>query len=179
MQFVLYKHSLTSVCFRKSKDAFTLRERLFILVFVLMQTMSVATQADMWIHEDGGERTWKTQAATLCLTIFVVTPITLLVKLLLTPISQCLNERIWCVKAWLCGLRVEEVFVAAQLGRMVYWAYSTTEAHEARAAIFGLVAVGAQLAAEVPILIFQFSCCYACCQCCLPKDDDFGMMDRL
>ena len=100
-------------------------------------------------------------------------------RLLLQPISQCLNDRIWCVKTWLCGVRVEEVFVAAQLGRMVHWAYSATEAHESRAAIFGLVAVGAQLAAEVPTLIFQFSCCYACCRCCLPKADDFGMMDRL
>ena len=80
IEFVLYKHSLTSVCFRRSKDAFSLRERLFILVFVLMQTMSVATQADLWIHQDGGERTWRTSAATLALTIFVVTPVTILVK---------------------------------------------------------------------------------------------------
>ena len=102
-QFVLYSHSVLSLCFRKTGkskaigiklEEFGARERIFIFVFVTSCTMAVAMTTAVWLAQGDGSATASLLVAlsTILVTLLTVTPLTMLVKAKLVSISEWLRE---------------------------------------------------------------------------------------
>ena len=119
-EYILFKHSLLSLCFRRSKlGGVPVRQRVFFILFSTAASLAVAMQADMVIGSASG---WQGQAGKLltiiALTIFVVTPLTCILRCQYASLTSFLNDRIWCVSAWTGSLvRVEELLLLAWLLR--------------------------------------------------------------
>ena len=178
-EYILFKHSLLSLCFRRSKlGGVPVRQRVFFILFSTAASLAVAMQADMVIGSTPG---WQGQAGKLltiiALTIFVVTPLTCILRCQYASLTSFLNDRIWCVSAWTGSLvRVEELLLLAWLLRTLAFGLFDEAAGSAHALIVGLVATGAQYFAEVPSLAIQWATSFACCKCCIARDDDFGVV---
>ena len=68
------------------------------------------------------------------------------------------------------------VSVLAWLLRTLAFGVFDESAGQAHALIVGLVATGAQYVAEIPNLAIQWATSFACCKCCIARDDDFGVV---
>lgn len=184
LEFILYRHTLLSLCFRRSRTQHgtSVRQRLFFVTFIAGCSLAVAMKADVWMYNRSEPQpSWTSHAGKLLmvvgLTVFVVTPLHCLLKLAYTPLSSALNASAPCVSSWTGDvLRVEEVLLLIWWLRLLTFGMFDDAAADAHASLVGSVAIGAQYVAEVPSLAAQYLFARTCCSCCLPSTDDFGVV---
>ena len=59
------------------------------------------------------------------------------------------------------------------------WHHFPTDSSANGALLLGVTVLFAQYVAEIPSLLFQYAFCRSCCPCLLPKENEFGMADRI
>lgn len=64
----------------------------------------------------------ETKVSVLVITLLVMLPLTCLVKLLLTTVSERLDDMLPCVREQLCGARLEELLLLFWVLRILSWA---------------------------------------------------------
>ncbi|EOD41324.1 hypothetical protein EMIHUDRAFT_433312 [Emiliania huxleyi CCMP1516] len=144
-EYVALNHSLLGMVFQKGK----VRDQVALFGFVT----SLAVATGMVTAEYVGIDDWKSQAASLALTLLVVTPATFCFK---------------CFQGFFSGMKcLYELATLLFAGGTVYWAATRPRAADAGyQAVYGLTAAWI---VEAPSHIFKYLYCAAFCPCCMPK----------
>ena len=166
-EYVALNHSLLGMAFQKGK----VRDQVALFGFVT----SLAVATGMVTAEYVGIDDWKSQAASLALTLLVVTPATFCFKCFQGFSGRrCLHEvRTWPATRRPCHFQPPAPRPRPQLatllfaGGTVYWAATRPRAADAGyQAVYGLTAAWI---VEAPSHIFKYLYCAAFCPCCMPK----------
>lgn len=181
VQWLLTQHSLIGLCFSRNGpppipipgcccvcvDDLPIRERAFVLAFLLIASLCVSVEMTLGTHDEH----WQWMAL-----VVVVMPSTCFVKSIIRKLSSLFRRRFPLVEVKL-RLRVEEILMVTWLLFYLGWAYSrSSDTDEVPKAVsMFLQALLVLWAAEFGTLLWKFFFCRACCCCCVPTEDDVAM----
>mmetsp|Transcript_70731 Transcript_70731/g.188036 ORF Transcript_70731/g.188036 Transcript_70731/m.188036 type:complete len:223 (-) Transcript_70731:36-704(-) len=176
-EFILHEHSILSLCFAKEgravevpccaccttcgciemEETFSIRQRIFVFLLVLMACTWVSIDVTTWHHGFW----W-----TVCVTTCILMPLTCWLKRAVPRVRAKLAK----FGGWTCPIIVG-MCVLAGGAYAIYWEVLQSKGEEKGAKLLRktLYALGLQMALEFPTLVYKYFCCSICCSCCMPE----------
>eukprot|EP00747_Dinoflagellata_sp_TGD_P170158 gnl/TRDRNA2_/TRDRNA2_201007_c0_seq1.p1 gnl/TRDRNA2_/TRDRNA2_201007_c0~~gnl/TRDRNA2_/TRDRNA2_201007_c0_seq1.p1 ORF type:complete len:253 (-),score=42.11 gnl/TRDRNA2_/TRDRNA2_201007_c0_seq1:45-773(-) len=179
IEWILHEHTLLSLCFAKDGNlvnvpcclccttccclelapSFTIRQRIFVFLFVLIANTAVLTTVSLGVHSIA----WQ-----FAVTTFLLVPFVCWLKQIVPRVSYKLNP--------IHPLLATAVGFVVLAGFTLYAGYrlsaERTFAEVWEVATRCLLSFGTQLLLEFIVLTWCFFFCKCCCRCCVPVKED-------
>merc|ERR1712137_83028 len=180
IEYILHEHSVLSICFAADgwtpnvpccfccttccclvidNAKFTVPMRIYLFIFVFLGTIWIMRSVTVGGHWS----IWRAYASTLLLM-----PVTCWLKRSMPSMRVNLIKKFG---KWAADIFFISVLILILL-YMTYHVLTDHKKNEWRTLKLASIALGMQMLAEFPVIIWKFFCCTICCKCCVPDKAD-------